>query len=107
MGWYALDSSALATNWHRRGILDGVIIPKFGVLRDPDFSREGQAMHNKELGTLTPPPTIVGSNALCLNKVSTEDGCDLARQLHGFLVSHKVRLVLVLKGICTHLLAEC
>jgi len=105
-GLYALDPSALAASWHRRGILDGVIIPKLGVLRNPDFSREGQVRHNKGWTILTPPPTIVGSNALCLNKVSTEDGRNFVRQLDGFLISRRVRLALVLNGIRAHLLAE-
>lgn len=106
MGLYALDPSALATSRHRRGILDGVITPKLGVLRKPDFSREGQVRHNKGWTVLTPTPAIVGSNALCLNKVSTEDGCDFVRELHRFLISRRVRLALVLNGIHTHLLAE-
>lgn len=45
---YALDPSTLSTSWYRRGVLDGVIIPKLGVLCNPDFSREGQVRRTKE-----------------------------------------------------------
>jgi len=106
MGLYALEPFAFATSRHRRGILDGVIIPKLGVVRNPDFSRESQVWQNRGWNALTPPLLIAGSNALCLNKVSTEDCRDFVRQLHGSLINREVRLALVLKGIPTHLLAE-
>ena len=47
-GLYALDPSALAASWHRRGILDGVVIADLRVLRKPNFSRGGQVRHDKE-----------------------------------------------------------
>ena len=61
----------------------------------------------KQKGTLTPFLVRVGSNALCLNKVSTEDCCNFVPQLYGSLIGRGIRLALVLKSICTHLLAEC
>jgi len=48
MGLYALDSPALTASRHGRGVLDGVVVAKFGVLRNPDFWRESQVKHGKE-----------------------------------------------------------
>ena len=45
---HALDPSALAASWHRRGVLDGVVTANLRVFRKPDFWREVQVGHDKE-----------------------------------------------------------
>lgn len=46
-GSYVLGLSTLATGRHGRGTLNGFIIAKFGVLGDPDFSRESGKTRQK------------------------------------------------------------
>jgi len=61
---------------------------------------------SKQKNILTPFLVFVRSNTLCLNKVSTKDGCNFVPQLYGFFVDLGVRLALVLKSIRAHLLAK-
>lgn len=42
-------SSALSARGHRKGVLDGIVIAKFGVFSNPDFSRENQTKGEREI----------------------------------------------------------